>query len=261
MVLTLFNALQCDSGRCIALTGSGGKTTIMFQLGRELLVQGKRVIISTTAKMATPAGKIGENWFLLENGMERFKERWRQSGGNSILSIVASRLVEEGNKLDAINPETVRELISWNDLDYLLLEADGSRGRAIKGYAPYEPVIPDCCDIVLAVAGLDILGRPLSPEYVHRHEIVMKLLEKSEGAIVDEHDIAALLIHQEGYLGRIGHRETRIILNSISHESHYRAAIFIAKVLRERSKELKVCLRGPLFGLSPENSYGHIMLK
>jgi len=257
--LTLFEALQCASGKCIALTGSGGKTTIMFQLGRELVLQGKRVIISTTTKIAAPSGK--EEWFLLDKGIKSFRESWRKSSREPALCIVGSRLVEEDKKLDAINMETVRELITWEDLDYLLIEADGSRGKALKGHAPYEPVIPENCDIVIAVAGLEVLGHPLSAEYVHRHEIVMRLLQKREGTIVDERDVAALLVHREGYLGRTGLRETRIILNGISQESQYRAALSIAEALHEHSKELMVCLRGPLFGLSPENNYGHIVLK
>jgi len=230
----------------------------MFQLGRELVLQGKRVIISTTTKMAVPSGK--EEWFLLDSGMRSFRESWRESADQPVLCIVGSRLVEGDNKLDAIAMETVRELVGWGNLDYLLLEADGSRGKALKGHAPYEPVIPEDCDTVITVAGIEALGCPLSAEYVHRHEIVMRLLQKTEGAIMNEHDVAALILHREGYLGRSGLRETRIILNGISQVSQYRAALSIAEELHEHSKELMVCLRGPFFGLSPESIYGHIML-
>jgi len=258
--LTLFEAVQCGAGRCIALTGSGGKTTIMLQLGREMQRLGKRVIISTTTKIATPSGRAGEDWLLVGEGLQRFREKWEKGGRAPALYTVGSRVVEEGRKLDAISMEMVKELLAWDDLDHLLVEADGSRGKALKGHAPYEPVIPDDCDIVISVIGLGIIGAPLTEEHVHRHEIVMRLLQKDEGAILGWPDLAALLLHPEGYLGRVGSRETRIILNGISDEPQRLAALSIAGSLAERGCRHMVCLRGPLFGLSPENDYGHKVL-
>lgn len=257
---TLFESLQCGSGRCIALTGSGGKTAIMLQLGREMQRLGKRVIISTTTKIAAPAGRAGEDWFLIGEGLQIFRERWKKSCIGPALHTVGSRLAEDGKKLDAISIEAVKELLAWDNLDHLLVEADGSRGKALKGHAPYEPVIPDECDIVISVTGMGIIGAPLTEEYVHRHEIVMRLLQKDEGAVLGWPDVAALLLHPEGYLGRVGSRETRIILNGISEEPQRLAALSIAESLAESGYRHMVCLRGPLFGLSPDNEYGHKVL-
>ena len=43
-----------DSSRCLALTGSGGKTTSMILLARHYAEEGKRVLVSTTTKLQLP---------------------------------------------------------------------------------------------------------------------------------------------------------------------------------------------------------------
>ncbi len=52
--------------------------------------------------------------------------------------------------------------------DYVLVEADGSRGRSLKAFGPDEPQVPSVTTTIVQVAGADVLGQPLREEYVHR---------------------------------------------------------------------------------------------
>ena len=62
---------------------------------------------------------------------------------------------------------------SWAELctlaDYVLVEADGSRGLPLKAHLPHEPVLPQEAGQVIAVLGLTGLGRPIA-EAAHRPE-------------------------------------------------------------------------------------------
>jgi probable selenium-dependent hydroxylase accessory protein YqeC len=53
-------------------------------------------------------------------------------------------------------------------VDYLVIEADGAAGRPVKAPAEHEPVIPSSATMVIAVIGLEAMGRPLDPEIVFR---------------------------------------------------------------------------------------------
>lgn len=62
---------------------------------------------------------------------------------------------------------------SWAELcelaNYVLVEADGSRGLPLKAHLPHEPVLPQEAGQVIAVLGLTGLGRPIA-EAAHRPE-------------------------------------------------------------------------------------------
>ena len=57
----------------------------------------------------------------------------------------------------------------------LLIEADGSRQKALKTPNDHEPVIPEFTDAVVVVAGLSGLGKSLNDEYVHRSQLFSTL--------------------------------------------------------------------------------------
>ncbi len=64
----------------------------------------------------------------------------------------------------------------------LLIEADGARGRSLKAPAPHEPIVPPFADLVVSVAGLDVVGMPLDEQYVHRVDRVRQVLGLRPGA-------------------------------------------------------------------------------
>ena len=54
-------ALSVKRHRVIALTGGGGKTSVMFRLADELADMGKTVIVTTTTHIFNPPGRnVGE---------------------------------------------------------------------------------------------------------------------------------------------------------------------------------------------------------
>ena len=77
--------------------------------------------------------------------------------------------------------------------DYVLVEADGSRGLPLKAPASHEPVIRSETDGVLGCIGLSAIGRPagevlfrrellgISPEEPVTEELAVKILSSEEG--------------------------------------------------------------------------------
>ena len=79
---------------------------------------------------------------------------------------------------------------------FSLIEADGARRLPLKAPATHEPVIPEGASLVVAVAGIDGAGRPVSE--VHRPELYARLVDKPLDAAVTPEDIAFVLCHLEG---------------------------------------------------------------
>jgi probable selenium-dependent hydroxylase accessory protein YqeC len=181
---------ECD---IISFIGGGGKTSLMFRLAEEIPLQYNVVITTTTKIFIPPPEKFP--LVLLERG-----EQAKRDLSGHLLSgqrpVVGSGLLD--NKVNGITSEQVSMLKQC--ADYVLVEADGSRGFPLKGHSNYEPVIPRETTVLMVVVGADILGKTLDTRYVHRPEIVSRLTGREIGSIINAEMIAELIEHPEGML-------------------------------------------------------------
>jgi putative selenium-dependent molybdenum hydroxylase maturation system YqeC-like protein len=129
----------------IAFVGAGGKTTLMLSLGAALEDAGRDVVMTTTTRVGAEQVPPGF-WF----------ER------------------RSGRKLVGPPPEEVDARFAREDADYVLVEADGAGGRAVKAPAAHEPVIPAGTTLVIAVIAADALDRRIEA-VAHRPELVAEV--------------------------------------------------------------------------------------
>jgi molybdenum cofactor cytidylyltransferase len=94
----------------------------------------------------------------------------------------------------------------------LLIEADGSRQKPLKAPAAHEPPIPTFADIVVVVAGLSALDKPLNDEHVHRAGIFSQLSGLPLGSLVTPQAIVEVLSHPLGGLKNMPPNARRIAL-------------------------------------------------
>ena len=135
-----------EKGHVVSLVGGGGKTTLLYAFARHCAAKGWRVLVSTTTHIRQP----GENYAADEAALAAL---WA-AGQYAVAGVPA-----EQGKLTALPPE---QLTRWMaQADMVLLEADGAKRMPCKVPAAHEPVLLPESDIVLAVAGLSALGRPL----------------------------------------------------------------------------------------------------
>lgn len=174
--------LFCDllsTGRGVtALIGGGGKTTAMYTLARELSPRGT-VLCCTTTRILPPDHLP----VLLSPGEEAVSAALADHGC-ACLGTPA-----ENGKLSA--PELPMARLAAL-ADYVLVEADGSRGLPVKAHLPHEPVIPDCAGQTILLVGASGFGRPIR-EAVHRPEWYCALSGASPGERVTPQNLAAAL--------------------------------------------------------------------
>ena len=189
--MTIEKAFSLKNHEVISLVGGGGKTTLMFALGKELSSKAKGIIVTTTTKMWEPAPSPSFALFLSEKFSEMKKWVIDNLQKYSYLVIAQKKLTD--GKLQGIVPQWVEELDSLPGVSFVLVEADGAAGRSLKAPREGEPVVPLNTSLLIPVVGIDALGCPLEEKHVFRSEIAARVLNMALGSTVTESMIARLL--------------------------------------------------------------------
>lgn len=183
----------------ICLVGGGGKTTVMYELAAALAAGGRRVLVLTSTHILRPVdGSFAADVPAVQN-------LWQQRR----YAVIGTPELSTG-KLTA-PPQDLYEALQLQ-ADVILCEADGSRHHPCKVPAEHEPVLWPDSDIVLAVAGMDALGRPLA-QACQRPQLAAELLGCGAEKILDEQMLAALLLSEQGSRKNVGTRTYYIVLN------------------------------------------------
>ena len=178
-----------EKGHVVSLVGGGGKTTLLYALSAYCTAKGWRVLTSTTTHIRKPvnvpwiAVNEEEKTASLECESININKKaqcentaWENAGKER------DRLWQQGTYVVAGTPAPHEKLTSlpepirseWiSDADITFLEADGAKCLPCKFPAAHEPVILPQSDIVLAVAGLSALYRPLG-EVCFRAELAIE---------------------------------------------------------------------------------------
>ncbi len=213
--LRLAEALRLSPGRVAAFVGAGGKTTAISRLVHELQSELPVLVIPSTRLGRTQIGLAATHCLI---------RRTEDLQGLGDL-LLARRSVVLTGPADPAEPKWLG--LGLVDLDLacqiaqavggcVLVEADGARRASLKAPSGHEPVIPSGADLVVPVAGLDALGRPLAAPTVHRPEIVAMLVGKSIGDPLEASDLVRVLTDRRGGLkGVPPSAEVRVLLNKV----------------------------------------------
>lgn len=211
---TLVEALKLGPREHIALVGGGGKTTLMFALAEELKQAGQRLVTSCTTKLWHREACSANSVFFTEKD-----SAWRAKIGEVFKAggyvFLARDLLQTG-KVQGISPSLADAVYRDIAIDYLILEADGAAGHPVKAPSEHEPVIPLTATKVIAMLGLEVLGRRLGPEIAFRINLVSKLTGVSPGEILAPSALARLFLNPEGlFKGSPAAAERIVFLNKL----------------------------------------------
>jgi probable selenium-dependent hydroxylase accessory protein YqeC len=193
---SLSEALGLSTREMISLTGAGGKTTLMFRLARELRLEGKKVITTTTTKILEPSEDESPYLFVSDDETEMRAFISHHLAQYRQITLARERIGE--GKLKGISPELADSLWNVNDIDVLIIEADGAAGLPVKAPREGEPVIPSQTNLVVGILGLDGVGKELNHQNIFQAGVVSNLTGIPEGEKMTEEGMAILMTHPEG---------------------------------------------------------------
>lgn len=192
-----FSALLDIKKGVTAIIGGGGKTTLMHLLAQELSQTGS-VIVTTSTHIFKPT-------------QLPFSETAERVQG-----ILCVGTPDKGGKLTAPR-QSFAELARL--ADYVLVEADGSKGLPLKAHHSHEPVIPKEAHQVICVVGASGLERPVE-EAAHRPERYAALAESRWASP----EAAARVLEKEAL-------HSRVLINQADSPQRIHAAKALASFL------------------------------
>lgn len=199
-----------------AITGSGGKTSLMFYLAEELSKIGK-VLITTTTKIFVPDKNQYENLFLIN-------ENKKTKGTGKNIDILGEKI--ENGKI--ISPLEKNILFLKQNYDYIIYEADGSKQKSMKFWRDDEPCILSCTDKIIGVANIKVLGQSFSEENIHRFNMYTNSNKFISEKIISKEIFKDYLINGKFFQNSSKKMKKILFLNGVEKENEIISAFDFA---------------------------------
>lgn len=177
-----------------AIVGAGGKTTVLQKLVEYGLFAGNPMVVTTTTRM-----------------LEIQVAQWNPYYGTSFsdAETACSQAVSmcrcgawfaglEGKKVESVDPQEIDAMHKLHPDWHIVVEADGAKTKWLKAPKTTEPVIPSLTKTTIGVINLQALGMPIDDKYVHNMDLVTKIVERKEGAVITPSMLAKLITHKKG---------------------------------------------------------------
>ncbi len=163
---------MANTAKCICVVGSGGKTSLLYDLANIYRKQGKTVLVTTTTKMYIPNA-----YTVLSGDILDIQQKIKQWG-----FVVAGIPCGDG-KMQGF-PQSVRKQV-LPLADMVLVEADGAKRLPLKMPNDTEPVLPKACDFLVTVVGLSCLGKSLG-QVCHRWQLTAEFGYHADMIVTEE---------------------------------------------------------------------------
>ena len=229
-LLGLGRLLGLDRGSRVAVSGCGGKTSIVNLLAGEA-DKAISVLVTPTTKifpdlifpdLRFPGRETGADFAATRETCLAHAPR----PGIHCLGLLNDRT----GKLEALAPEDLAAIAPRYDV--VLMEADGSRGFPCKGWAEYEPVIPEFATHTLGVVSVNAVGLAAAAENVFRLDAFLKLTGLNKGETVTAGALAAMVASPDGMLRRrAGH--AAVAINQVEDRRGRETALELAALIRQ----------------------------
>lgn len=235
MELSLLSKMHIEDSRIITFVGAGGKTSLMYSLGKEMSLHHK-TLLTTTTHIMEPRDLPGVRLVTNEN-----QEQLVTTFQNSRLVALgiplsgADRRITSGdpgflsNFSDISTGQNAAPVPKWASpsLSFLeqmhaiperiLCEGDGSRRLPVKVPRAGEPVFYPGTDTVIGVIGLSCLGCPAESCLFGRtpdldFPALHAALQKSGGQMTPE-ALAVIALSQNGLKKNVTTQQYHVVFN------------------------------------------------
>ncbi|MFQ6608329.1 MAG: selenium cofactor biosynthesis protein YqeC [Fidelibacterota bacterium] len=183
-----------SKGACVAFLGGGGKSSLVFKLGKELSLHFDKVLLTSVTK-AGPEKSVPLH---LIDSNENVDLESKFKAQNPLY------LLQKKIRTDKYQGFTVNQLKTFHQYaDITLVEADGSRNLPLKAHTDYDPVVPVFSTHVIILIGADAINTRIQDGKVHRPELFCEKWKLTPEEILTPDIIAKVVTHPLGYLSKI----------------------------------------------------------
>lgn len=219
-----YRNFNIDKKDIVAITGAGGKTSLIFFLAKKLAQFGK-VLITTTTKMYKPSS---ENYETLKIGDKTYL------GKEKNISIIVKS--EINGKITSLTYEEIEKL--KDNFDYILIEADGAKEKLLKFWNDTEPCIPNFVTKVIGVINCEIFNQEFNENNIHRFKLTPKNLLEFNNKKIDADFLSRYILIADYFKNTPSCAKKFIFFNGIDGENQLdkldNSLKTINKILKEK---------------------------
>lgn len=175
-----------DRTPVVSVVGAGGKKTTLWVLADRC----ERVVV--TASVRIPIFDEKMPVAVSTDPVAALSEH-----DDRPLGLVPERAAPDDPRYAGYDNETVDAIAAAAD-GVVLVKADGARNRSFKAPDEHEPQLPGSTTTVVALADVQVVGRPLTDDWVHRPELVADIAGIEVGDTLEPAHVAAVLASDRG---------------------------------------------------------------
>lgn len=231
--MKLSNCIGLVKKDILSIVGAGGKTTMMFKLAEELRFSNK-ILVTTTTKIYTP--QLNQYDFICTDKKNFLKYSNMKENGIYVLGLGRN----EENKILGLGFKELADLAPH--FDYILIEADGSKKKQLKGWNEFEPIIYGKTTKTVGIIDIQSLGMVVKEDNVHRSEIFSEITGAEQGDTVKLKHLLKLIINPLGlfkaalgekilYINKVETPNDLILAKSLAKEINLNHEKLLDKVL------------------------------
>ena len=218
----LLDPLYRHGCRVFSVVGSGGKTTLIRQAAMHY-ARLYQVGVAASTKMCLPDGQWEYKGcppaVVSSDGQGDAK---RQAAP---ICFYTEHILPSGKIWD-LGEQMLGQALEESDL--LLIEADGSNRKPLKGWREDEPVILPATEATIGVLPMHCLGEIIDATKVHRMEKFTAITGLKSGDVMREKAYLQLITAENGLFGHsLGSRW--LVLNRVNDPQLYQSAKKIAE--------------------------------
>lgn len=216
--MELSRALRIDPGQVVTFTGAGGKTGALKRLAGEL-PPAVPLLLTTTTKLGEGQETIAAHHWVASEAPRADELGIRLNEHGTVL--LTGEFNPHEGKWSGVPASWIDELVPALGVvgGVIAVEGDGARQRSLKAPASHEPVVPLSSHLVVPMADLRAIGRPLTEKVAHRPERAAEVMGLALGDLVTMDGLARLLTSAEGGLKGVPEKATVRVLLTGSAEA------------------------------------------
>lgn len=176
-----------DKNAVFSVIGSNGKTTLVNKLANFYKNIGFSVIVTTTTKMLKEEIK---NYTFIDYQNSSLNINKKN------IYVTYKHFTPDSQKIIGISKENVD--ILHENFDIMIIEADGSRRKSLKGYKTYEPVIADSTTHTIGVISFVELNKKMTTENIHNLDEFLCVVEAKEGDTISLSHLHKIIVSENG---------------------------------------------------------------
>jgi probable selenium-dependent hydroxylase accessory protein YqeC len=226
--MKLSSYIGLDKKDVVSFVGAGGKTTMMFKLAEELRGHNK-VLVTTTTKIYIPLE--GKYDYICTDSETLPRYMSMKEHGIYVLGLG----VNEENKMLGLSQKQLDKLAPH--FDYILIEADGSKKKQLKGWSEFEPVIYSKTTKTIGIIDIQAFGLLVNEDNVHRSKIFCELTGAKQGETIKLEHLFKVIVNPLG-LFKAALGEKILYINKVEGESGRVLATSLANEIKSRDEKL-----------------------